>query len=102
MNILRVIGATRGRLLRLILRESFTISLFGAVLGIAVGGLLTVLVLPKMSAVLSIPYLMPGFGTLALCVAGSFGVGVLIGPLASLYGGIKVARADAYTSTRGM
>lgn len=102
MNILRVIGATRGKLLGLILRESAIISIFGSVLGIGIGGLVTLYVLPKMSELLSIPYLIPGAGKVATYIVGCLIVGILIGPIASLYSGIKIARSDAYTSTRGM
>ncbi|MDO5695538.1 MAG: ABC transporter permease [Eubacteriales bacterium] len=102
MNILRVIGATRGKLLGLILREAAIISAFGAVLGVGVGGFISFIVLPKMSEVLSIPYLIPEWGSLLLYAGACLLIGVLTGPVASLYAGVKVARRDAYTSTRGM
>ncbi len=100
MATLRVLGATKGQLKKLVLTESSIISLYGALLGTALGFLGVVLLGPQVSASLSIPYLLPTFFEMFIIAVVCFAVSFLTGPLASLYSALKLTKIDVYQSMR--
>ncbi len=100
MATLRVLGATKKQLKKLVLTESSIISFYGALLGTALGFLGIVLLGPQVSASLSIPYLLPTFVEMLIIALICFGVSFLTGPLASFYSALKLTRKDVYQSMR--
>lgn len=100
MAVLRTLGATKGKLLRLILTESVTISFYGALLGTGLGILAIFAFSPIMGEALNIPFLLPHIFELAKIVIVCFAVAVLTGPLASLYSAVRISRMDVYQTMR--
>ncbi|GAA1802935.1 ABC transporter permease [Actinomadura chokoriensis] len=92
IGLLRAVGMQRRQLRRMIRYEAVVVSLFGAVLGVATGILLGIIVQHAMAAgdsgmeVLAIPY-----GRLAICVA----AGALIGVIAAVWPAHRAARMNA-------
>ena len=93
--VLRVLGASRGMLSRLLLTESAVISAIGSVCGVIVAGLAIIPFRSLISAKLELPYLMPGAGKIALFAAGSLLVSILAGSLTAAASASRVSRQDA-------
>ena len=55
MGVLRVLGATRGKLIRLVLAEVFLICLYGSVLGTFLGGAAIAVFGPMATETLNLP-----------------------------------------------
>lgn len=100
MATLRVLGATKAKLVRLIMTESSIVSLYGSSMGIGVAVLAIVILTPVISQKLDIPFLLPtlpviiGVGLICWLVA------FLTGPFASLYSALKLSKVDVYKSMR--
>lgn len=98
--VLRVIGASRNMLSRLLLTESVAISAIGSVCGVAAAGLAILPFRSLISAKLQLPYLMPGIGTIALFAAGSLLISILAGSLTAAFSAYRVSRQDAAVTLR--
>lgn len=100
MGILRILGATRGKLAGLIVTEALLVSLRGALLGILAASVIvfpfntlifTSLQLPFVA--ISIPAAV-GYAAIAFVAAGC------IGPLACVWSALSITRFDAYATLR--
>ncbi len=100
MAILRVVGASKKKLRNIILSEAFIISLFASFLGTGLGILGLVILKPLVVKALNIPFLLPPIAYLILIIALCFIIGVLVGPLSSLFTVRKVNKYDIYASLR--
>jgi putative ABC transport system permease protein len=100
LGIFRVLGATRGRLVGLILWESGFISAFGSIAGMAAAALVVFPFSTYIGSLLGLPYLQPTWGTLSLVAALSFLISFATGPLASTYAAIKIGSAEIYTTAK--
>lgn len=100
MNIFRVLGATKGKLVRLILTESLIISIFGALIGCILGLVFVALFLPYISGTLNIPYLIPSYLNICLISIACFIMGTIVGPISAIFAGIRISRQDTYTSLK--
>ena len=92
--ILRVAGASRGRLGGLVMAESALIDLIGSVLGVALGALI---VFPFTGAIrhgIGLPYVLPAYGTVAMLVVASLLLTVLAGSLTSAIAAVRISRLD--------
>ncbi|KAB8293566.1 ABC transporter permease [Bifidobacterium avesanii] len=97
---LRIMGATRGQLVRLIVGES---TLIGAIGGVAGVGLSSLAILPFSALIgreLQLPYLQTGLGTVALLVVLALAFAVATGALASLVAAVRLSRPEAYLTLR--
>lgn len=100
-SIFRVLGATKSKLIRLIVTESLIISFFGAIIGCILGLFSVAMFLPYISNRLNIPYLVPSLWTMVILIILCLFLGTIIGPLASIFSAIKISKDDAYTSLKG-
>ncbi len=99
-SVFRVLGATRSKLVRLILCESCLISVFGTVAGTFAATLIVFPFSTYISSLLGLPYLQPSFGALSMVVALSFLISFAVGPLASTYAAIRIGSSEIYTALR--
>lgn len=96
----RILGATRRRLSRLILREAFYISLGGGVLGVLLAALAVFPFSVYIGDRLGMPYLLPHMGEILLILCGSLLLSAACGPLASAHAARKISRAETYHTMR--
>ena len=82
-GVLRAIGATRKKLAVLVLTESATISIFGALTGIILGGIIILAASPYIAGMLGLPFLLPAGINILLAGTGAFVLTVITGLLAS-------------------
>ncbi|NMM99599.1 ABC transporter permease [Bifidobacterium sp. DSM 109958] len=97
---LRIMGATRGQLARLVVGESTLVGVIGGVIGV---GLSSLAILPFSALIgreLQLPYLQTGFGTVALLVAVALVFATVTGALASVLAAVRLARPEAYLTLR--
>ncbi|SHI38800.1 ABC transporter permease [Thermoclostridium caenicola] len=98
--VLRILGATRKRLVSLVLTESLILSAMGGVAGTAAAG---VLVLPFSAYIgerLQLPYLQPNTGVVLGILALSLLLSSAVGPLASIYAAARISRTETYLTMR--
>ena len=100
MGILRALGASRGKLVRLCLTEAFLISLYGALLGVILGGVTVAVGSPLAVELLHLPFLLPSLSGLALLAAAAVGVALLTGIIAVSWSAAHAGRLDAYDAMR--
>ena len=93
--ILRVMGASRKMVSRLLLTESAIVSLAGAVLGLVVGALVVFPFSRAISGALGMPYLTPVLGTILAMAAGSLLLAVLAGSLTGAVSAWRAGKLDA-------
>ncbi|MDR1470655.1 MAG: FtsX-like permease family protein [Spirochaetaceae bacterium] len=98
--LLRILGATRRRLVGMVLGESFIAGIAGGVAGIALASLAVFPFSTLLSERLELPYLDAPPSRIMLFVAGSLFLSALVGPLASLYAALRMSRAETYFTMR--
>jgi putative ABC transport system permease protein len=89
-GVLRALGATRGKLARIVLVESLLVSVAGAGAGAAVLSLVYLSFSPLIGISLEMPYLQPSLQAIALLVAAGILVASLTGPLAALASALRI------------
>ena len=100
LAMLRVMGATRGRLVSLMLCESFLLCLGGAVAGLTLACAVLFPFSTYINESLRFPSLWPGASFLIKAGAGTLLLGVAAGPLACVWSAFKLGRRDAYAALR--
>jgi putative ABC transport system permease protein len=98
--LLRIFGATRKRLVGIVLSESSIAGLAGGIAGIVLASLAVFPFSTIVSEGLELPYLDAPPLHIALLVAGSLFLSVLTGPLASLYAALRISKAETYFTMR--
>jgi putative ABC transport system permease protein len=98
--VLRILGATRGKLARMVLGESAIAGLAGGAAGIALASLVIFPFSTLISERLGLPYLDAPLPGIILLVLGSLFLSVLSGPLASLHAALRISRAETYFTMR--
>jgi putative ABC transport system permease protein len=98
--LLRIIGATRKKLVRIVLTESFLAGIAGAVAGIVLASLVVFPFSTLISERLELPYLDAPLANIMLLAVGSIFLSALAGPLASLYSALRISRAETYFTMR--
>ena len=101
MGILRALGASRGKLARLVLAEASLIGAYGAGVGVFLGVALVAALSPMMGEVLRLPFLLPSLEDLALLALGSAGAALLTGLLAAGWSAWRAGLIDAHDAMRG-
>lgn len=99
-GVLRVIGASRSDLSKIIFLEGGILSLMGSLIGVLLG---VIVVLPfsgVIEGVLQLPFLLPGAGQLALTAAGAVVLSILFGAVSCAAAAYRIAGADTGTILR--
>lgn len=81
---LRILGASKKHLRRIILSEIFTINISGAACGSVLGLIISILFGTWFSQSFKMPFLAPNVLTLAIIFIAVFAIGTIMGPLSSL------------------
>ncbi len=92
--VLRVAGASRGALGRVLFVESAIISVIGALAGIVVALLLMLILNPSIESLLGLPFLMPDAATLVGFACAVFVVTMIAGPAASALSALRLSKVD--------
>ena len=98
--VLRVVGASRGALARVVLVESAVISMVGAVVGIAIGLFLMLALNSSIESLLGLPFLMPDAATLSGLACAVFVVTIVAGPAASALSALRLSKVDVGQTLR--
>jgi putative ABC transport system permease protein len=98
--LLRILGATRKKLLSLVLCESLLTGIAGAVLGIILSCIVLFPFSTLISERLGLPYLNTSPLTMCATILASLFLSALTGPLASLYAALKISGAETYETLR--
>jgi putative ABC transport system permease protein len=100
LAILQALGATKGYLMRLVLAESFSLSIIGGFLGIGAAAVILLGFEDFIASSLRIPFVIPS--PLSILVAGGSSLLLVIvtGGIASLYPAILITRSDPYDTIR--
>jgi putative ABC transport system permease protein len=98
--LLRILGATRKKLLAIVLCESSLAGIAGAALGIVLSCIVIFPFSALISERLGLPYLDASPLTLCAAIFASLFLSALTGPLASLYAALKISGAETYGTLR--
>ncbi len=92
--VLRVVGASRSLLSRLVLTEAFVISLIGALVGVAAALIAVIAFNGAIEGALGLPFLFPAASSIALFSVLAFAVALVAGPAASAASARRLSRVD--------
>lgn len=92
--VLRVIGASRGRLAGIVLCESLMIGLAGGIIGVAAGCAAVFPFSGLIETKLGLPFLIPDLGQTAVLAALAVLASVAAGPVTSAFAAIKASKVD--------
>jgi len=98
--LLRLMGATRKKLVGIVLTESSFISVLGGFLGTAIAALFVFPFSTYIGSKLNLPYLIPDLTVLLKLLAVSLVLSFAVGPLSAVYSAIKISRTETYTVLR--
>jgi putative ABC transport system permease protein len=98
--LLRILGATRKKLVAIVLGESSLAGLAGGAAGIGLASLGVFPFSTLISEGLELPYLDAPFFKIIPLALGSLFLSVLAGPLASLYAALRISGAETYFTMR--
>jgi putative ABC transport system permease protein len=98
--IFRALGATKAYVLRLMLAESFTLSVVGGLVGIAVSAGVMIFFQDFIATTLKIPLNIPSPLTVMIEVGSALILCIAIGGISSLYPAILVNRSEPYGMIR--
>ncbi len=92
--VLRVVGASRGMLARMLLAESLILSLAGGLAGVALAALAVFPFSNLIGQRLALPFLLPGPGRALLLAAATLAVTMLVSSIASAWAAFRLSRVD--------
>ncbi len=98
--VLRLIGASRGMLGRLVLLESSMCGLLGGLTGTGLAALLLFPFAQLIESSLKLPYLMPGAGKVLLLAAGTLLLSMTVAAFSSMAAAYRLSRVDPGTALR--
>lgn len=99
-GLLRSMGAKKRHILRLILSEAMTLSLAGGIIGLFLGGLLTISFKDVLLQSMKIPYLFPSIEVLIELIIGIISLSLLTGFISALLPAYSASRMDPYMAIR--
>ncbi len=100
LSTLRILGANQWQVKTLIIKESTLVSLIGALIGFVLGIVALYFYGVTLATKLKIPFILPSIPSFMGWSLGSLLIGVLIGPLASIYALYKMSRWEIYHQFR--
>ena len=92
--VLRVVGASRGMLARMLLAESLILSLAGGLAGVALAALAVFPFSNLIGQRLALPFLLPGPGRALLLAAATLAATILVSSIASAWAAFRLSRVD--------
>ena len=92
--VLRLVGASRSMLARMVLLESALCGLLGGLIGTGLAALLLFPFAQLIESALQLPYLMPQAGTVLLLAAGTILLSALVAALSSVMAARRLSRVD--------
>ena len=98
--VLRLVGASRSMLSRLVLLESALCGLLGGLLGTGLAALMLFPFAGLIESALNLPYLMPEAGRILLLAAGTVCLSVIVAALSSVTAAYRLSRVDPGTALR--
>ena len=98
--VLRLVGASRGMLARMVLLESSLCGLLGGVIGVGLAALLLFPFAQLIESALKLPYLMPDAGKALLLAAGTILLSVAVAALSSVIAAYRLSQIDPGTALR--
>lgn len=99
-GILRVIGASKKYLSKIIILESFYIGLYGSLVGIIFSSVLIFGIMPVIKNSLNVPFLIPIFTDIIIIGLISILIGIFIGMISSLNSIRKIYKSDSFSIIR--
>lgn len=99
-GILRVIGASKKYLSKIIILESFYIGLYGSLVGIIFSSVLIFGIMPVIKNSLNVPFLIPSFIDIIIIGLISILIGIFIGMISSLNSIRKIYKSDSFSIIR--
>ena len=100
MGVLRALGASRGKLVCLVLGEALLESLWGASLGVLLAIAALATLASGLASALRMPFLLPSPLVLSLLATGSLATAVLTGLLSALSAALRAGRTDISAAMR--
>lgn len=97
---LRALGASKSKVISIVMTESFLMSLAGTVVGMLFGWLFLEVFSVSIAKAIGLPYLSPATGAFWGTVVTSAVAGLVTCPLATLPTAWRIGRKDIYTSLR--
>lgn len=97
---LRALGASKSKVIAIVMTESFLMSLAGTVVGMLFGWLFLEVFSVSIAKAIELPYLSPASGAFWGTVVTSAVAGLVTCPLATLPTAWRIGRKDIYTSLR--
>lgn len=98
--IFRILGATRKKLIGLLLTESLVISIIGSLFGTIAASVIVFPFSTYIGVQLQLPYLLPQEGVIAGVLGLSLLLSIIVGPLTSVFSAVKISRAETYITMR--
>lgn len=98
--VLRILGATRKKLVGIVLTESLMVSVIGGAVGMMAVSLLVFPFGTYIGNKLQLPYLEPKAGAIIAALTLSLLLSFVVGPIASIYSAAKISRAETYLTMR--
>jgi len=98
--VLRILGATRKKLVGIVLSESLIAGIAGGAAGIVLASLTVFPFSTYISEKLELPYIDASFFNIILLVLGCFFLSAIVGPLSSLYSAFRISSAETYFTMR--
>ena len=98
--VLRLVGASRGMLGRMVLTESSLCGLLGGLIGVGIAALLLFPFAQLIESALQLPYLMPSAAVILLLALGTVLLAVAVSALSSMIAAYRLSRVDPGTTLR--
>jgi putative ABC transport system permease protein len=98
--LLRILGATRKKLVGIVLNESFLAGIAGGIGGVMFASLAVFPFSALIGERIGLPWLNAPLFSIALLAAGALFLAALVGPLASLYAAFRISKAETYYTMR--
>ena len=98
--VLRLVGASRGMLGRMVLTESSLCGLLGGLIGVGTAALLLFPFAQLIESALQLPYLMPSAAVILLLALGTVLLSVAVSALSSMIAAYRLSRVDPGTTLR--
>ena len=96
MGVLRVLGASNKKLRNIIMTEAIILSLYGSFLGVFIGSILCIILVPIFANFFGMPFLNPNILTYIFILIISLIAGTFIGPLTVMKLTRKIGKKDSY------
>ncbi|MDR0944131.1 MAG: FtsX-like permease family protein [Ruminococcus sp.] len=98
--VLRLLGATRKRVVALVFCESVLVSVFGSIIGLSLAALIVFPFSTYIGGRLGLPFLLPNSGHIAAAFLFSLIVSLASGTVSAVFAAIKLSRAETYITMR--